>query len=175
MHTSFISRGLRFLPLLLSALLLSGCFWMYSFTGTTLSLDVKSISVGYIENRAPRVNPTLSNLITEQLKDKYTKLTNLEMVDSDGDLSITGEITGYDNAAMAVTADEVASKNRLTISVKIKFVNKITPKESFESKQFSKYQDYNSTQSLDSVESGLVEEILKEIIEEIFIATVANW
>ena len=174
MHTSYIFRGLRFLPLLLSACLLSGCWW-YSFDGSTLDPNVKTISIGYIENRAPRINPTLSNLITEQLKDKYTKLTNLELTDSDADLTITGEITGYDNVALAVTADEVASKNRLTIAVKIKFVNKITPRESFESKQFSKFMDYSSTQSLDSVEAGLVEDILKEIIEEIFVATVANW
>jgi len=175
MRTSYISRGLCFLSLILSASLLSGCFWAYSFTGTNLSAEVKTISIGYIENRAPRINPTLSNLVTEQLKDKYTKLTNLTIVDSDADLTITGEITGYENMALAVTADEVASKNRLTVSVKIKFVNKITPRESFESKQFSKYQDYSSTESLDSVEARLVEEILKEIIEEIFIATVANW
>jgi hypothetical protein len=174
MLTSFISRGLRFLPLLLMACLFSGCWW-YSFTGTNLSPEVKTISVGYIENRAPRINPTLSNLITEQLKDKYTKLTNLGMTDSDADLTITGEITGYDNVALAVTADEVASKNRLTITVKIKFVNRVTPRESFDNKQFSKFVDYSSTQSLDSVEALLVDEILKEIIEEIFVATVANW
>lgn len=148
---------------------------IYSFSGTSIAPDVKSITVNYIDNRALLVNPALSNLLTEELIDKYRKLTNLEMLDQDGDLEVGGEITGYDIRATAVTADEVAAQNRLTITVKMYYVNNKHPEENFESKSFSAYEDYDSTQSLDAVESSLCQTIVEKIVEDIFNATVANW
>lgn len=148
---------------------------IYSFSGTSIAPDVKSITVNYIDNRALLVNPELSNLLTEELIDKYRKLTTLEMVDQDGDLEVGGEITGYDIRATAVTADEVAAQNRLTITVKMYYVNNKHPEENFESKSFSAYEDYDSTQSLDAVQSSLCQTIVEKIVEDIFNATVANW
>lgn len=148
---------------------------IYSFSGTSIAPDVKSITVNYIDNRALLVNPALSNLLTEELIDKYRKLTSLELVDQNGDLEVGGEITGYDIRATAVTADEVAAQNRLTITVKVYYVNNKHPEENFESKSFSAYEDYDSTQSLDAVESSLCQTIVEKIVEDIFNATVANW
>lgn len=148
---------------------------IYSFSGTSIAPDVKSITVNYIDNRALLVNPELSNLLTEELIDKYRKLTTLEMVDQDGDLEVGGEITGYDIRATAITADEVAAQNRLTITVKMYYVNNKHPEENFESKSFSAYEDYDSTQSLDAVQSSLCQTIVEKIVEDIFNATVANW
>lgn len=148
---------------------------IYSFSGTSIQPDVKSISVSYIENRALLVNPALSNLLTEELLDKYRKLTSLEILDEGADLEVGGEIVGYDVKATAVTADEVAAQNRLTITVKLYYINNKHPEENFESKSFSAYQDYDSTQSLDMVESALCEDIVETLVEDIFNATVANW
>ena len=92
----------------------------------------------------------------------------------DGDLEIAGEITGYDVKATAVTADEVAAQNRLTVTVKIAFTNRKYPNEDFE-KSFSAYADYDSMQSLDTVEGSLCEEIVEKLVEDIFNATVATW
>lgn len=162
------------LALFCTMLLCHSC-GIYSFTGTSIQPDVKTVTINYFEYKALRVNPSLSNDMTEALKDQFLRLTRLEQVDMDGDLEITGEITGYDVKAMAVTANEVAAQNRLTVSVKIAFDNRKYPEESFDSKSFSAYADYDSMQPLDAVEASLCEEIVKKLVEDIFNGTVANW
>ena len=102
-------------------------------------------------------------------------MTRLEQVEMDGDLEITGEITGYDVRAQAVTANEVAAQNRLTVTVKVSFTNRKYPEDNFENKSFSAYADYDSTNSLDAVEQTLCEEIIDKLVEDIFNATVAQW
>ncbi len=158
---------------LLALPLLSAC-GIYSFTGTSIQADVKTITINYFDYKALKVNPTLSNDLTEALKDQFRKLTRLEQVDMDGDLEISGEVTGYDVRAAAITADEVAAQNRLTVSVKINFENRKYPEDNLE-QSFSAYEDYDSMQSLEAVESTLCESIVKKLIEDIFNATVAQW
>ena len=148
---------------------------IYSFTGTSIQPDVKSITINYFEYKALKVNPNLSNTITEALKDKFTKMTKLEQVDMDGDLEIIGEVTGYDVKATAITANEQAAQNRLTVNVKIAFIDRKYPENSFENKSFSAYADFDAMQQLDAVESTLCEEIVEKLCEDIFNATVANW
>ena len=155
-------------------LLLSSC-GIYSFSGTSIQPDVKSINIDFFEYRAQRVNPSLANDLTEELRNKFRRLTRLEQVELDGDLGISGEITGYDVRASAITANEVAAQNRLTVTVKIDFVNRKYPEDNFEGKSFSAYADYDSSNSLDAVESTLCAEIIEKIIEDIFNATVAQW
>ena len=155
-------------------MVISGC-GIYSFTGTSIQPDVKTITINYFEYKALKVNPTLSNTITEALKDKFTKMTKLEQVDLDGDLEIIGEVTGYDVKATAITANEQASQNRLTVNVKITFIDRKYPENSFENKSFSAYADFDAMQQLDAVESSLCEEIVEKLCEDMFNATVANW
>ena len=159
---------------LLTAFLVQSC-GIYSFTGTSIQPDVKSITINYFEYKAPKVNPSLSNMMTEELQDKFTRLTKLEQVDMDGDLEIRGEITGYDVKATAISASEQATQNRLTVNVSISFINRKYPEDDFENKGFSAYADFDANQSLDAVESGLCEEIVEQLCEDIFNATVANW
>ena len=158
----------------LVALSLSGC-GIYSFSGTSIQPDVKSITIETFEYRAMKVNPTLSNNLSEAMRTRFRQMTRLEQVDMDGDLEITGAITGYDISATAVTADEVAAQNRLTVTVSVTFVNRKHEEDSFDGKSFSAYADYDSTNSLDAVESSLCEEIIDKLIEDIFNATVAQW
>ena len=154
-------------------LLIQGC-GIYSFTGTSIQPDVKTVTINYFEYTALKVNPSLSNELTEALKERFRKMTRLEQVDMDGDLEITGTVVGYDVRATAITADEVAAQSRLTVSVKIDFQNRLYPEDDF-SKNFSAYADYDSTNALDAVEATLCEEIIDKLIEDIFNATVANW
>lgn len=147
---------------------------IYSFTGTSIQPDVKTITIPYVEYKALKVNPSLSNDLTEALQDKYRKLTSLEQVDVDGDLEVACVISGYDVSATAVTANEVAAQNRLTVTVKCVFTNRKHPEEDID-KSFSAYADYDSTQGLEAVESGLCEEIIDKLCEDIFNATVAQW
>ena len=159
---------------LISALaLVAGC-GIYSFTGTSIQPDVKTITIPYIENKAIRINPSLSNDLTEALQDKFRKLTSLQQVEMDGDLELVCVITGYDVKATAVTANEVAAQNRLTVTVKIQFSNRKYPEDDVD-KSFSAYADYDTNNSLDAVEASLCEEIIDKLCEDIFNATVAQW
>ncbi len=174
MTTTLNRQALIAIMLLCAACLLQGCKGGYSFTGTSISPDVKSVSIDYINNMAPIVYPSLSNTLTEALKDKFTRNTRLDLVPYDGDLHFEGEITNYDVTSMAVTANEVASTNRLNITVKIRFTNNKDEKQSYD-KSFSNYADYPSSQTLDAAQAQLVDEIVQKLVEDIFNAAVANW
>ena len=161
--------------LIITAFLLGGCSVVkYSFSGTSIQPDVKTVTINYFEYKALKVNPSLSNDLTEAMKDKFRKLTKLEQVEMDGDLELQGAVTGYEVRASAVTANEVAAQNRLTVSVSLKFMNRKDPEEDFE-KRFSAYSDYDSTNSLDAVEATLCEEIVEKLVEDMFNASVAQW
>lgn len=156
-----------------TVLLLQGC-GIYTFSGTSIQPDVKTVAIDYFGYKALKVNPTLSNNLTEALKDKFKKLTKLEEVEMDPDLHLQGEVTGYEVRAAAVTANEVAAQNRLTVTVKLVFTNRKYPEDNFE-KSFSAYADYDSTNSLDAVEASLCEEIVDKLVEDMFNASVAQW
>lgn len=147
----------------------------YSFSGTSIQPDVKTITLNEFEYKALKVNPTLSNSLSEAIRTRFRQMTRLEQVEMDGDMEITGEITGYDVRAQAVTANEVAAQNRFTVTVKVSFNNRKYPEDNFENKSFSAYADYDSTNSLDAVEQSLCEEIIDKLVEDIFNATVAQW
>lgn len=169
-----MKRLLSILAVVVMAFLASGC-GIYSFTGTSIQPDVKTITINYFEYKALKVNPNLSNDLTEGLKNEFKKMTRLEQVDMDGDLEISGEVTGYDVKASAVTANEVAAQNRLTVTVKVSFENKKYPEDNIDNQSFSAYADFDSNNSLDAVEASLCQEILEKIITDIFNATVAQW
>ncbi len=177
MTTRHIIRYALGVAALIGAALIVRACGIYSFTGTSIQPDVKTVTIEYFEYKALKVNPTLSNDLTEAMKDKFRKLTKLEEVEEDGDLVIAGEITGYDVKATAVSADEQAAMNRLTVNVKIYFTNKKYPEDDFE-KSFSAYADFSADQMLDAVEADLIsgtDGILDKLCEDIFNATVANW
>ena len=169
----FLSAGV-ILALALTAILVQSC-GIYSFTGTSIQPDVKTVTIPYFEYKALKVNPSLSSQITEALQEKFIRLTRLELVDEEGDLEIVGAVVGYDVRATAITATEQAAQNRLTVSVKVSFTNRKYPEESFPEKSFSAYADFDATQTLDAVEATLCEEIVEKLCEDIFNGTVANW
>ena len=162
------------LALAVTACIVHSC-GIYSFTGTSIQPDVKTVTINYFEYKALKVNPSLSNQITEALQEKFIKLTKLELVDMEGDLEIIGEVSGYDVKATAVTANEQAAQNRLTVTVKVTFINRKYPEDDFQDKSFSAYADFDAMQSLDAVESTLCDEIVEKLCEDIFNATVAQW
>ena len=160
--------------MIVSAFLVQSC-GIYSFTGTSIQPDVMSVTIPYFEYKALKVNPALSNQLTEALQEKFIRLTRLELVDEEGDLEVIGAVTGYDVKATAINASEQAAQNRLTVTVKISFVNRKYPEESFDDKSFSAFADFDAMQQLDAVESTLCEEIVEKLCEDIFNGTVANW
>lgn len=165
----------KLLVILISLLFISeSCKMSYSFTGASISPDVKTIYIREFANNAPLIMPTLSQTATETLKDKFVSQTSLQLVDSDGDLNIEGEIISYQTMPMAIQGNDAAAVNRLTITIKIKFINITDEKQNFDT-SFSRYADYESSKSLDQVEDELIKQILVEINEDIFNKTVANW
>ena len=162
----------KLLAIVLAAFL-SACGF-YSFTGASISPDVKTVVVQYFPNRAATIQPTLSQVFTERLKDYFLEQSNLSLEADGGDLNFSGEIVKYEIKPIAIQANEQAAQNRLTISVKVKFENTKDESKNFEQK-FSRYADYDSSQSLANVEEDLIEQISNELAEDIFNKAVVNW
>ena len=150
-----------------------GC-GIYSFNGASISKETKSITVEYFKNSALTKQPTLSQVLTEKLKDYFTQQTNLIISNQNGDLFFKGDIIKYDVQPIAIQSNETAGQNRLTISVKIDFLNKQNEELNF-NQTFSRYKDYESTQNLSDIEDILIAEITNELVEDIFNKAVVNW
>ncbi|MGB0880972.1 MAG: LptE family protein [Polaribacter sp.] len=156
----------------ISSILMVSC-GAYSFTGTNITAE--TIQIDFFPNQAPLVEPVLSQRFTQDLQDLFTRQTNLTLVRSNGELQLSGEITGYRVNPMSATAQQTAAQNRLTVTVNVRFVNTKNEKDDFE-KQFSFYSDFNANSQLSGgvLESAL-DEILERIIQDIFNASVAKW
>lgn len=153
--------------------IISGC-GVYSFTGASISPEVKSFSVQYFPNRAQLVQPLLSQAFTEKLKERFISLANLRQTDRDGDLQFEGYISDYRTAPVAIQGTETAALNRLTISVYVKFTNTKDAKQNFET-TFTRYADYDAKKNLTEVELSLIDEINRQLIDDIFNKSVSNW
>ena len=163
------------LLIIIIGLAFTACKVSYSFTGGTLSQDIKTFSVQYFQNRAPLVNPNLSDKFTEDLKEKFRSRTSLdEVIDGEGHLNFSGEITGYQTRAMDITSNDIAATNRLTVTIRVKFTNELEPDNDFD-KSFSGFEDYDSNKQLSDVENDIVELILEKIIDDIYNQSVVNW
>lgn len=163
--------------LIVCSLTLSGCIFMkggYSFTGASIPDAAKTFSVAYFPNNAPMVSPTLSTTLVEELKDKFSRQTKLQLVESDGDFAFEGEIVSYSSTTASVSSDNYALLNRLTITVKVRFTNKIVPENSF-NQSFSAFTEYDSSQLLTDIQSDLDAEVVKQLVTDIFQAAASNW
>lgn len=169
---------MRILKIISSVLLiafLAGCrFVSYKFVGGSLDPNIKTISIQYFPNNAPIVQPTLSQSFTESLRDKFSSQTKLTSVNRGGDINIEGYITGYSTQPIAITGNETAAMNRLTITVSVKYTNKIDDKQDFE-QNFSRYADYLSTIAIATIEESLIKQINEQLVEDIFNKAVVNW
>lgn len=153
---------------------LTACKISYSFSGVNISPEVQTYSVAYFPNRAPLVQAQLSQLFTDAMLDKVQGNTSLNLATSGGDVQFSGEITGYETRPTAITGDEVAARNRLTISVRVKYTNVVEPDLDFD-QTFSRYEDYNASQSLTDVEDALIEVIVENLVEDIFNKAFISW
>ncbi len=154
--------------------LLNNCTIRYTTSGASIDPAVKSVSIIYFPNMAPLVAPTLSSTLTDALTDKMQNQTRLQIVKEEGDLNFEGEIIGYVSQPVAISGDEYATKNRLTITVKVRFSNKIQPQYNFD-KTFSAYADYDTSQMLISIQDELCKEIVETLVENIFNEALSNW
>jgi len=147
---------------------------IYSFTGASISPGAKTVSVQYFPNKAALIEPSLSATFTNALRDIFTTQTNLRMVSKNGDLDLEGEITQYSITPQAIQANQIAASNRLTVTVDVRFVNKLDPTKNFET-QFTQYMDYPSSQNLSAVKDSLLKQITDNLAQDIFNKAVVNW
>ena len=164
---------------LLSVLFITVCIHQsckvsYSFTGVSINPQIKTVSIQYFDNRAPIVQPQLSQIFTDALRDKVQGQTNLTLVTSYGDVDFSGEIKNYETRPQAITGNEKAALNRLTVTVRVKFNNEIEPEKSFDT-SFSRYEDYDSSKDPSSVEGELINLIVEQLMEDIFNKAFVNW
>ncbi len=166
-------KRITFLILALSICTLTGC-GVYSFTGGSTG-DAETIQIDYFPNNASLIEPILSQKFTQDLQDLFLRQTSLDLVRTDGDLHLEGEITDYRIIPISATAEQTAAQNRLNISVRVRFYNRLIPDDDFD-KTFSFFSDFDANAQLTgSVLDAALEEIFNRITQDIFNASVAKW
>ena len=146
----------------------------FNFSGVNLTAGEKTFSVDFFTNTTPFV-PDLGADFTEALKSYLRSRTPLsEVTNNDGDLRFEGQITGFDFRPMEIQRDEVAAKNRLTITIRVKFVNTLKEEDDFD-QTFSQYEEIGVDEDYNSVEAEKLKLITDKIIEDIFNKALVNW
>lgn len=169
-----IRKTLQIIVPMLLLCALTACSISYKFTGTSINYDViKTIQIDKIVNRAPYGWAPMEAILNNKLQDVYANQTRLELVKRGGDLHVAGEIVNYDQFNKGISADGYASQVQLRITVNIRFENAKT-NQKWE-KQFTATSQYDSTQQLTAVQETLVTEMVKDLCDQIFNATVADW
>lgn len=164
-----------FILLLLLLFSVSSCRISYSFRGTSIDYNVtKTLQIAHFVNQAPLVYPPLEQRFNEDMKDMFTRNTRLGLVNQNGDMEIEGEIVGYELTPLAVQEDAFASETRLTMTVRMRFRNNKTDAPEIE-ERISANRTFSSNQVFDSVQDQLLGELITEIIDQIFNATMSNW
>ncbi len=161
----------------ITALLIAvtACSVSYKFNGASIDYTkTKTIQIADFPIRSSYVWGPMASIFNNQLKDQFANHTKLMQVKRDGDLKIEGEITQYSQRNKAVTAQGASAQVELSMSVNVRFTNSTNHSEDFE-RQFTATTTYDSRQSLSSVQEECVTQMVKDITDQIFNATVANW
>lgn len=171
--------GRQFLPLIflfiLSSLILMACKVSYSFNGASIDYTkTKTIQIADFPIRSSYVWGPMAPMFNNQLKDVYANHTRLQQVKRDGDLVVEGEITQYSQRNKSVSSEGHSAQTELSMTVNVRFTNNTNHTQDFE-RSFTATQTYETTQSLASVQEELVTQMCKDLTDQIFNATVANW
>lgn len=158
-----------------SVLLISGCRVSYSLNGASIDYNtIKTITLETFSNRAAYQWAPMAPMLNTSLSDKYNNQTKLRQVRRDGDLVLSGEITSYDQTNKSISADGYSSMVQLKMSVKVRFTNNKKHDDDFD-RSFSASREYDSSQQLSAVQEELVQQMIDDIVDQVFNATVANW
>ena len=169
-------KGYKIILMMLVAMVLQGCAISFKMNGANIDYSTThSISVADFPNNAALVYPPLSNDLSEGIRDLYQRQTRLQVLRKGGDLELEGEITGYTLTPMSISAaDSYSAETKLTMTVRVRFINNVAPEESFE-KTYTAYQTFDSSRMLTDVQDELCTTMIKEIAESIYNDTVAKW
>lgn len=160
------------LIIILLSVILASC-GVYSFTGATI--EGKSIYIHVLENKSRNIVPSLSANLSEKIKNRILSQTGLAPINNDAaDYDLSGTITNYEVSVSGLQNNQTVSLNRLTISVEIIFINKKNEKANF-TQSFNRFADFSATQTLQSVEQKLIEDIGNQLADDIFNKAFVNW
>ncbi|MDR2955527.1 MAG: LPS assembly lipoprotein LptE [Prevotella sp.] len=165
----------KMLLIILISALVTGCKVSYGFNGASINYaETPDIDIRDFQNQALLVYPPLSQRLNEGLKDQFTRSTKLKFTTVNPSMELEGEIIRYDLTPLAVQENNLASQTRLTMAVKYRFRNNKRPEQDKE-ETISAYRDFDSSYMLTDVQDNLIEELNKDIIDQIFNATMSNW
>ncbi len=167
-----MSRALFIFVLATATLLFSQC-GIYTFSGVSIPDSTKTITINYFPNKARQVTPVLEQVLNEKLQDKFINETDLEQVPLNGDIEFSGSVIDYYVRPAAAGSDDRAALSRLTIKLKVDFINRITDEEWSET--FSRFQDFDQNVNLQDVEDQLVDEISDQLVDDLFNRALIDW
>ncbi|MDP2385244.1 MAG: LptE family protein [Bacteroidota bacterium] len=156
------------------ALALFSCKVKYGFKGISIPPEAKTISVIYFQNNASMANPVEAQKFTEKLRDMVSAQTNLALTKQNGDLQFEGYIADYSVIPVAIQSTDQAALNRLTVTIHVKYSSKLEPAKNFE-QNFSRFFDYSASKTLTTIESEALDEINRQITEDVFQKAFNNW
>jgi len=160
---------------MLAIMIVASCSVSYKFNGASIDYTkTKTIQIADFPIRSSYVWGPMGPLFNNQLKDVFANHTKLVQVKRNGDLKIEGEITQYSQRNKSVSSEGYSAQTELAMTVNVRFTNNIDHNQDFE-RQFTATSTYETTQSLNSVQEQLVTEMVKDLTDQIFNATVANW
>ena len=160
--------------LLVSAMIFGGCSITYNFTGGTVNPDLNTISIEQFGNEAAIVVPSLGQELTTQMQDRFLSQSRLSLTSGSADIVISGAVTNYRLDPVAISGDNTAAQNRLTISVRVKFENNVEVTESWE-QTFSGFVDFDADEDFASVELDKINEILEQLTQDVFNKSLGKW
>ena len=166
-------KSVFLLSIVCLAVFFAGC-GVYSFTGTSLSPDIKTFTVLNFNTGVAGGPANLPIQVNEKLKEYFQRNTNLTLLPTGGDLILEGTLTGYDVLPVAPTANDQAGFNRLTMTVQVRFTNTLDETKNFD-EAFSFYADFPQGQTLNQNESRLLPGIIDQIVQNIFNKSAADW
>ena len=160
---------------LLMALLVSACTVSYRFNGASIDYTTtKTIQIDNFPIRSAYVWAPMQSIFQNRLTDVYANQTKLRQVKKNGDLQLAGEIVAFDQFNKGISSEGYSSQVQLRMTVNVRFVNNKKHTDDFE-RQFTANSEYDASQQLNAVQEELVTQMVKDIVDQIFNATVANW
>ena len=165
---------LRFFTYLVIVVVFISCKVNYGFKGISIPPEAKTISVAFFQNNAAMASPSESQKFTEKMRDMVSSQTNLALTKQNGDLQFEGAIVDYAVSPVAFQSTDQAALNRLTVTINVKYTNSIDQSKSF-NQNFQRFYDYSSSKTLSAIESEALDEINRQIAEDVFQKAFNNW
>ena len=170
------SKLLYIIGVVMLLLIGTSCSISYKFNGASIDYTrIKTVTIEDFPNQAPLVYPPLSQMFSERLRDQFRRNTRLEPVQTNGDLVLEGAIVGYELTPMAMQEDALSAMTRFTITVRVSYTNMVEEKKSFSGRTFTSSQEFDSNNLVSDIQEGLANELIDDLVKQIFNATVEDW